>query len=78
MCTTLNTINALVWAPRVAVTSGDRARTLMVVADIFRAKQRMSTLSWGLEKSLVGETEGAAGEQNFEMNKDGGAEEGYS
>lgn len=41
----------LVWDPRMGVKSGDRALILMVAAHIFRAKQRISTLSWGLEKS---------------------------
>lgn len=50
------------WAPRMGVTSGDRALTLMVTADIFRAKQRMSALYWGLEKSEVGEREGTSGD----------------
>lgn len=60
------------------VKSGDRDLILMVVADVFRAKQWMGILYWGLENSWVGEREGASREKNFEMNEDGGAEEGRS
>lgn len=42
MCTTLLLCSSV--APRMGVKSGDRALILMVAADIFRAKQRMSTL----------------------------------
>lgn len=38
----------------------------------------MGILYWGLENSWVGEREGASREKNFEMNEDGGAEEGRS